>query len=325
MKTIRNKRAFTLGEMVTTVAIIGTLMAVAVPNFTNARFQVNMERAGQTLRTIHDTMNQLLNKTGSFPISFPPGSNTAEESEITGSLTAIDQLDYEYVNYSLGAGGYRFSARPKNVAFRTGDRCFDVDPLGVLRVLCAAAFAWNGDGVAMSNVFTNLSQGWKEPWLDNNYLDDNTRAGAFAMWIEGMAYEALKECGGLCEQNGSPPPSFLLTLSESEAAAFEPNGEAIFDRLKDRGFEPFIREKDLDSIYHDLSLYDAEPYKVYEVALRQNTPEVINWSNSYTKQYEAINAFYSDYGIDPATDDDNSHMTIMIEESYAYDAGVSTE
>src|SRR3989338_2963690 len=134
IKMKRNKRGFTLGEMVTTVAIIGTLTAVSVPNYMRVRMQVNMEMVKQHLKTIGTHMNDLYNRNKQFPQNINQLGSSGEEVAITASLFGINRREYTTDGYTTGPNLSTFQFRTCPQAGRwgiAGDRCFTLTPLGI--------------------------------------------------------------------------------------------------------------------------------------------------------------------------------------------------
>ena len=128
-----------MGEMITTVAIVGTLTAVAVPNYMRIRMQVNMELVKQNLKLIHEAMNRDLTNTGQFPAKsdWGFGSGNEEEIAITASLSSIDQKDYTTTDYTTNQARstYTFRTCPKEGKWGvSGDKCFFLDPTGVKEI-----------------------------------------------------------------------------------------------------------------------------------------------------------------------------------------------
>ena len=133
-KRRKNKLGFTLGEIVTTVAIIGTLTAIAVPNYMRIKMDVNMKMVQQHLRIIGVHLNDLYNQNRQFPEDILNLGNSGEEVVITASLNAIDNKEYTtdgYVTYS-NRSTYTLRTCPKEGRLGiSGDRCFLLDPSGI--------------------------------------------------------------------------------------------------------------------------------------------------------------------------------------------------
>jgi len=155
----KNNLGYTLVEITVTTAIIGSLTAVAVPNFLRVKMNVNMEMVKQHLRIMGQNLNELYNQ--SNPHEFPEDifnldGNPVEELSITASLNAIDGFGYprSEMNY---INGVSFRTCPDSSLFGiSGDRCF----LLVLSTLeIREIMPWDGAGVAMS-------MEWADPFGD---------------------------------------------------------------------------------------------------------------------------------------------------------------
>src|SRR3989344_663034 len=182
IKMKRNKRGFTLGEMVTTVAIIGTITAISVPNYMRVRMQVNMEMVKQHLKTIGTHMNDLYNRNKQFPQNINQLGSSGEEVAITASLFGINRREYTTDGYTTGPNLSTFQLRTCPQAGRwgiAGDRCFTLTPLGITEDTPGNAAAAFGVGASWGNSvpigmspFNTISGGYRLP----NQIADLTNA-----------------------------------------------------------------------------------------------------------------------------------------------------
>jgi len=151
----KNKLGYTLGEIVMTTAIIGSLAAIAVPNFLRIKMNVNMELVKQQLRILGQNMNELYNQNN--PHQYPEDilnldGNPAEELAITASLNAINGMGYE-ITHLTATGGTDFTDRADPMPGMdgiSGDKCLIVDSSGIVREINC----WSGEGV-----FTSVLEG----------------------------------------------------------------------------------------------------------------------------------------------------------------------
>jgi prepilin-type N-terminal cleavage/methylation domain-containing protein len=115
-----NNKGFTLGEIITTVAIIGTITSLALPNYLRMKMNTNEEMVRQQMRIVGEKMVEIMGKEGLFPDSeeWPNLVGGEDELSLTASLSAIDSLCYTNDEYSTNQSRstYIFCSRPKTDA-----------------------------------------------------------------------------------------------------------------------------------------------------------------------------------------------------------------
>jgi type II secretory pathway pseudopilin PulG len=266
-KRRKNKKGFTLGEIVTTVAIVGSITAVAVPNYLRVKMEMNMESVRQYLEKFHQEMNGLLNRDGRFPDDVLNLGNGAEDVSLTASLSAINLKEYTTDGYLpiASASSYSFRTCPVEGRFSiSGDRCFLVDPLGVRRV---GAFSLSGlstyvaEGVTASTRVSNI--------LGNPTLSDDEKAKILGQIFEYHAIDAdFGKAWGYSYQesirrnrygDGAPPhgwewvskkdiPSYYMVIYEQDAPKLQALIPKIGQYMKARGAEPFFADQTLQDL-----------------------------------------------------------------------------
>ncbi|OGW87341.1 MAG: hypothetical protein A3C35_08675 [Omnitrophica bacterium RIFCSPHIGHO2_02_FULL_46_11] len=247
IKMKRNKRGFTLGEMVVTVAIVGSITAIAVPNYMRVRMQVNMEMVKQHLKTIGTHMNDLYNQNRQFPPNINSLGSSGEEVAITASLFGINRREYTTNGYTTGPNLSTFQLRTCPQAGRwgiAGDRCFVLTPLGITEdAIGNAAVAFGvganwGNSVPV-NIITNFTT------LGSSFLFTNAKR------IEWMAayleYEAvwLNSQSDYKIQNtlDGPALSFISFETPTEnSKLFEALLPSVIETLKAKGIYLTVKE-----------------------------------------------------------------------------------
>ena len=164
MMKLKNNLGYTLGEIVMTTAIIGSLAAIAVPNFLRIKMNVNIEMVKQHLKVVGQNLNELYNQSNphEFPANIETLGNTPEELSITASLNAISGMGYTNRTWlTSGTPRSTFSYRvcPGEGLFGiAGDRCFLLTPSELTEVM-----PWEGSDLFMTPLTSTMLFG-----LDQN-------------------------------------------------------------------------------------------------------------------------------------------------------------
>ncbi|OGW85374.1 MAG: hypothetical protein A3C35_00850 [Omnitrophica bacterium RIFCSPHIGHO2_02_FULL_46_11] len=267
IKMKRNKRGFTLGEMVTTVAIIGTLTAVSVPNYMRVRMQVNMEMVKQHLKTIGTHMNDLYNRNKQFPQNINQLGSSGEEVAITASLFGINRREYTTDGYTTGPNLTTFQLRTCPQAGRwgiAGDRCFTLTPLGIGEDSGngAAAFgvgaSW-GNSVPVAVSYGRTTSG--KYFLGNSANPTNAERIEFMVAQFEVSALWLNYNSDFKIQNtlDGPALSFIdFKESTGNFKLFEPLLPSVIEALKAKGIYLTIKERPVaDSVTTYLAVQEA--------------------------------------------------------------------
>jgi type IV pilus assembly protein PilE len=116
-QTTRLQVGFTLVELMITVAVVGILAAIALPNYTQYVQRSHRSNARNTLLQAAQWMERASNSTGAYPIDVvPPGV-----SPIPASLLAVEGARYTVTIPTSTATTYTFRAIP--AASQTSDPC----------------------------------------------------------------------------------------------------------------------------------------------------------------------------------------------------------
>jgi type IV pilus assembly protein PilE len=120
MNTHQTKRiqiGFTLVELMITVAVVGILAAIALPNYTQYVQRSHRSNARNALIQAAQWMERAASSTGAYPVHVaPPGV-----SPIPASLLAVDGMRYTVTVPTSSQTTYTFRAIPTTA--QAGDPC----------------------------------------------------------------------------------------------------------------------------------------------------------------------------------------------------------
>lgn len=132
MWNLRNRRGFSLIELLIVIAIILIIITIAVPKLQRARMYAQETAALGAIRTIHTAEVQYYSQFGKYAISLtelgPPASGAAGPSAadlIGNDLSSGLKQGYKF-KLSGSQGGYQIDAQPE-VFNSSGSRTFYSD------------------------------------------------------------------------------------------------------------------------------------------------------------------------------------------------------
>jgi type II secretory pathway pseudopilin PulG len=255
IKRMKNNLGYTLAEITITTAIIGSLAAIAVPNFLRIKMNVNMELVKQQMRILGQNLNELYNQNN--PHQYPEDiltldGNPAEELSITASLNAIDGMGYtDHRWQTAGSPPSTFALRrcPGDGLWGiVGVECYTLTPGGL-----TAGMPWDGGGLDMIIMSVNSMDGPVGTSRIFNYflaeptLTEDQRVQLIADFLETSAYILLMRQlyyvesgmgGGLVGKMPATLFQFLDALSvasNTNRSTFEALLPQVYAELENRG------------------------------------------------------------------------------------------
>ena len=260
MNIKKNNLGYTLGEIVMTTAIIGSLAAIAVPNFLRIKMNVNMEMVKQQMRILGQNLNELYNQNN--PHQYPEDiltldGNPAEELAITASLNAIDSMGYSDHRWqTVGSPPNDFSLRRcpgEGLWGIAGDRCFLLTPSELTEVM-----PWDGTGIDMvvwANV-SNFSALYDYDFPTSPNVPQQRKVELLAALLEYLAYTTLaEELNDALQHNlEGMPASYLFFGSADFQNLYETLLPKVHEILADRGINIFNKTFGNDPLVEPLGL-----------------------------------------------------------------------
>jgi type IV pilus assembly protein PilA len=135
----RNRRGFSLIELLIVIAIILILITIAVPNLTRARMHAQETAALAAIKTIHTAQVQYYSTYGRYAASLtelgPPASGNANASsaDVIGSDLSGGKKQGYLFTLTGTPGGYIINANPETFG-STGSKTYYSDQTMVVRV-----------------------------------------------------------------------------------------------------------------------------------------------------------------------------------------------
>jgi prepilin-type N-terminal cleavage/methylation domain-containing protein len=311
----RRQKGFTLGEIVTTVAIVSTITAIAVPNFLRLRTDSDRELIRQHLRRIGEEMVEIMGKKGMFPsqeefkgwvTENPIDVPDEVELELTANLSAIDSKDWTTNPLDYVCNKERSQCKFRTCPKKTGQAsCFllEVPEVKVIdRHDGAGMFDYDGP----TNTTTGIGQA-----VDSNYtLLHLLRTGKLS-FDEGVSLFgdqmliAAEHAGFAYASNnfrdGAFSTYFCFSSSPENNAAFQRLLEQTSKQFESQGYEIFFEKQTVEHMRND----EQDPFtynipqetsdatlNIYQLSVRVSSP--VQTTDELNARVQVISDRYTD-------------------------------
>ena len=138
MKKRFDQKAFTLIEVMTTMAIIGLSAALAIPNALRMRLNANEAVAQSTLRSINTAMESYRLSNAAYPSDLSVlTAGAAGPGYLDEAITNGRKSGYLFAIVAADQDTYRVTASPESAGV-TGNRSFALTESGLIQITHSA-------------------------------------------------------------------------------------------------------------------------------------------------------------------------------------------